>query len=111
MAFIFNSSLAPSANAAVSSGLPASRAKLNTAERMPATTANGTPIRNLRHLVETLRNSKEQYVEVEFTEKHVETLVFKRQEVLHVWKRLMLENGIRQPSSADLRKVWQPEGL
>ena len=72
---------------------------------------NGTPIRNLRHLVETLRNSKEQYVEVEFTEKHVETLVFKRQEVLHVWKRLMLENGIREPSSADLRKVWQPEGL
>lgn len=72
---------------------------------------NGTPIRNLLHLVETLRDSKQDYVEVEFAEKHVETLVFNRQEVLRVWGRLLRENGIPEPSSADLRDAWRPEGL
>jgi hypothetical protein len=72
---------------------------------------NGTPIRNLRHLVETLRDGKEKYVEFEFAEKYVETLVFNRQEVLRVWGRVLRENGIPEPSSADLREAWRPEGL
>jgi S1-C subfamily serine protease len=72
---------------------------------------NGKPVRNLRHLVEMLRDGKEQYVEVEFAEKYVETLVFDRQKVLQAWKRLLRENGISEPASADLRDVWQPEGL
>lgn len=72
---------------------------------------NGVPIRNLRHLVETLRDAKQDFVEVEFAEKHVETLVFDRREVLRVGKRLLHENGIPEPCSADLRDAWPPEGL
>ncbi len=72
---------------------------------------NGTPIRNLRHLVETLPDDKGKYIEVEFAERYVETLVFDRREVLGAWKRLLYENGISELCSADLRDVWQPEGL
>jgi hypothetical protein len=42
----------------------------------------GTRIRNLRHLVETLRKITDLYVEFEFHEKYVEALVFDRKEVL-----------------------------
>jgi S1-C subfamily serine protease len=72
---------------------------------------NGTPIENLRHLVETLRDDSGEYIEVEFAERYVETLVFDRRQVLRAWKRLLYENGISELCSADLRDVWQPEEL
>jgi S1-C subfamily serine protease len=69
---------------------------------------NGTPVRNLRHLVETLRKATGKFVEVEFFEKYVETLVFDREEVLAAMDDILADNGIRQPCSADLRDAWQP---
>ncbi len=69
---------------------------------------NGTRIRNLRHLVETLRNVTDQYVEFEFYEKYVETLVFDRREVLAAMEDILSDNSIGQQCSADLREVWKP---
>src|SRR5262249_26736142 len=70
---------------------------------------NGTRIRNLRHLVETLRRVKDEYVEFEFHEKYVETLVFNRKEVLEAMEDILSDNNVGQPCSADLRKTWQPD--
>jgi S1-C subfamily serine protease len=69
---------------------------------------NGTRIRNLRHLVQTLRAAAGRFVEIEFFEKYVETLVFDREEVLAATDDILSDNGIRQQCSPDLRAVWQP---
>jgi S1-C subfamily serine protease len=68
---------------------------------------NGTRIRNLRHLVETLRKLTDQYVEFEFYEKHTETLVFDRKQVLAAMDEILSDNNIGQPCSADLRDAWK----
>lgn len=69
---------------------------------------NGTPIRNLRHLVETLRDARGPFVEIEFHERRAETLVFDRKEVLAATDDILSDNNIgKQCSDAELRKVWQ----
>lgn len=66
---------------------------------------NGTVIKNMRHLVETLRDVKDRYVEFEFADKGVEKLVFDRQEVEAATEDILSDNGIRQPQSTDLRSA------
>jgi S1-C subfamily serine protease len=68
---------------------------------------NGSRIRNLRHLVETLRTVADPYVEFEFHEKYVETLVFDRKEVLAAMEDILSDNSIGNQCSTDLRKAWQ----
>ncbi len=71
---------------------------------------NGTRVRNLRHLVETLRKAEGPFVEIEFCEKYVETLVFDRQEVLAAMDDILSDNNIgKQWSDNDLRKAWLSE--
>jgi S1-C subfamily serine protease len=70
---------------------------------------NGTRIRNLRHLVETLRKATDQFVEFDFHEKYVETLVFERKEVLAAMEDILSDNSIGQQCSPDLRKAWQAD--
>jgi S1-C subfamily serine protease len=70
---------------------------------------NGTRIRNLRHLVETLRKVTDAYVEFEFHEKYVEALVFDRKEVLAAMDDILSDNNIGQPCSADLRTAGQAD--
>ena len=71
---------------------------------------NGTPVRNLRHLVETLRDAKGPFVEIEFHEKSAETLVFVRQEVLAAMEDILSDNNIgKQWSDNELRKAWLAE--
>jgi S1-C subfamily serine protease len=68
---------------------------------------NGTRVRNLRHLVEVLRDARGPFVEFEFCEKYVETLVFERKEVLAAMDDILSENNIgKQWSDNDLRKAW-----
>jgi hypothetical protein len=70
---------------------------------------NGIRIRNLRHLVETLAKATDRYVEFEFHEKDVETLVFDRRQVLAAMDDILSDNNVGQPCSADLRELWRPE--
>lgn len=69
---------------------------------------NGKRIRNLRHLIETLAGLNDRYVEFEFHEKYVETLVFERKEVLAAMEDILTDNNIGHPCSADLRSAWKP---
>jgi S1-C subfamily serine protease len=73
------------------------------------TRVNGITIRNLRHLAEILRDADDGYLEFEFAEKFVETIVFDREEVLAATEEVLVANGIRQRCSADLHDVWQPK--
>jgi S1-C subfamily serine protease len=67
---------------------------------------NGVRIKNLRHLVEVLRDSKEKFTRISFDDKFSETIVFDHQEILKATDEILSDNGIREQASEDLSAVW-----
>ena len=57
---------------------------------------DGTKVRNLRHLVELLRDSKGERTTITFIDKSSEVFVFDRKEVLDATEEILDENGIRR---------------
>jgi hypothetical protein len=71
---------------------------------------NGIPVKNLRHLVELIRDNQDTQIILKFAKSGVmthETMVFNRKELLDATGKILEENGIRYPYSADLRPVWE----
>jgi len=68
---------------------------------------NDVPVKNLAHLVELVRDSKDEFLEFKFAELEVETLVFRRQELLDATEDILTDNGIRKQHSDDLNSVWK----
>jgi S1-C subfamily serine protease len=70
---------------------------------------NGVRIKNLRHLVETIRDCRDEYLTFRFAEEGSEVLVFDRKEMEKVTQEILEENGIApsRRASADLMKVWE----
>lgn len=68
---------------------------------------NGVRIKNLRHLVELLRDTKEKYITIRFDDKRSETIVFNHQEVMAATEDILSDNGVRQQASDDLLDVWR----
>jgi hypothetical protein len=71
---------------------------------------NGVQVKNLRHLVELLRDNRDEQISFKFAGSGVlthETMVFNRAELLEATGKILDENGIRYPYSADLRAVWE----
>jgi S1-C subfamily serine protease len=78
-------------------------------DRSVVSDINGIHVRNLRHLVEILRDNTESQVILKFAKlihRTHETMVFNRTELLESTGKILEENGIRFPSSADLRTIW-----
>jgi hypothetical protein len=67
---------------------------------------NGTRIKNLRHLVETIRDCRDEFLTFRFAEEGAETLVFRRQAMLEATEPLMSQNGIPRRGSDDVLIVW-----
>jgi S1-C subfamily serine protease len=67
---------------------------------------NGVAIKNLRHLVEVLRDGKDEFVTISFVQSGYETLVFKRKEIEASTEEILNDNGIRAQGSAELMAVW-----
>jgi hypothetical protein len=69
---------------------------------------NRTPIKNLRHLVETLRGSKEKYLRFRFASDFTEVLVFDRLEMERATDEILEDQGIApaRRGSADMLKIW-----
>jgi hypothetical protein len=67
---------------------------------------NGTKIKSLKHLIETLRDCKDDFVTFEWSDQHVENIVFKRTEIVAATDDILDDNGIRSRASADLADVW-----
>ena len=71
---------------------------------------NGTPVKNLRHLVEILRDSQDERITFKFASSGVlthETMVFNRKDLIEATGKILEENGIRYPYSPDLRTLWE----
>jgi S1-C subfamily serine protease len=67
---------------------------------------NGVGIKNLRHLVEVLRDSKDEFLTFEVAQRNSETMVFSRKELESVTEELLTDNGIRSQGSPEIMKVW-----
>jgi S1-C subfamily serine protease len=68
---------------------------------------DGVKVKNLKHLVELLRDKKGKYTTIFFDDKFSETIVFDHQEALRATDEILSDNGIRQQASDDLLAVWK----
>ncbi len=67
---------------------------------------NGIKVKNLNHLVEMLRDSKDEFIRLEFDAKLGETLVFPRAQMLAATEEILTDNGVRSQGSPDTLAVW-----
>jgi S1-C subfamily serine protease len=71
---------------------------------------NGVAIKNLRQLVELLRDSKSEFLTFDVAQRGGETYVFSRKQLEAATEELLNDNGIRSQGSAELMKVWGAGG-
>ena len=69
-------------------------------------TINGTPVKNLRHLVELLRDARGEHIVIDFQGRGHETLVFPRKELIASTDEILTDNGVRSQASPTLLAVW-----
>jgi S1-C subfamily serine protease len=70
-------------------------------------TVNGHSIKNLAHLVEVLRDLKDEFVTFEFNMRITgETMVFPRSEMVAATDEILTDNGIRSQGSPDVLQIW-----
>jgi S1-C subfamily serine protease len=69
-------------------------------------TLNGVAVKNLSHLVELLRDSKDEFITLEFDGREAEALVFPRKEMLAATDEILNDNGVRAQGSPDMLEVW-----
>ena len=69
-------------------------------------TVNGVKIKNLKHLVEVLRDINSDYVEFGYDSREAETQVFPVKEMVTETEKILTDNGIRSQGSAELLTVW-----
>ncbi len=67
---------------------------------------NGTPVRNLAHMVALIRDSADEFLAIEFAEKDTEILVFPRAAMIAATDGILSDNGVRSQGSPDMMAVW-----
>lgn len=67
---------------------------------------NGIRVKNLKHLVEILRDCKDEYIRVECDSRFGETMVFPRAEMVAATDEILTDNGVRSQGSPDTLAVW-----
>ena len=67
---------------------------------------NGTPVRNLTHLVELVRDAQGEFITFDLAGRY-ETLVFRRDELSKATEEVLADEGIRKQYSDDLESVWK----
>jgi hypothetical protein len=70
---------------------------------------NGTPVKNLKHLVELMRDCKDEYIEMDFAGITAESYIFNRQELLDSTEEVLSDNNIRDQFSPAMREVWETQ--
>jgi S1-C subfamily serine protease len=67
---------------------------------------NGIRVKNLGHLVEVLRDSRDKFITIAFDDRDGETMVFPRVEMLAATDGILTDNGIRSQGSPDTMAIW-----
>ena len=71
-------------------------------------TVNGTAIRNFAHMVAVLRDAKEPYLKIEFSESLSPVLVFDQKQIESITESILEDNGIAsgKRGSKQAMKIW-----
>jgi hypothetical protein len=69
-------------------------------------TVNGISVKNLDHLVEILRDSKDEFITVACDNRYGETMVFPRAQMLAATDEILTDNGVRSQGSQDTLAIW-----
>jgi S1-C subfamily serine protease len=69
-------------------------------------TVNGIPVKNLNHLVEILRDAKDEFIIIECNNRYGETMIFPRAQMLAATDEILTDNGVRSQGSADTLAIW-----
>jgi S1-C subfamily serine protease len=67
---------------------------------------NGVRIRNLKHMVEVIRDATGELIEFTFHGNQTDMIVFNRKEALDATEEILSDNGIRQQYSPDIALIW-----
>jgi S1-C subfamily serine protease len=67
---------------------------------------NGIRVKNLGHLVEILRDSRDEFITIVFANRWSESLVLPRSEAVAQTESILNDNGIRNQGSADMLAIW-----
>jgi S1-C subfamily serine protease len=67
---------------------------------------NGTPVRSLKHMVELIRDMKDELVVIKFDQRAGESIVLPHKALLASTEGILADNGIRFQASSDLMDVW-----
>jgi S1-C subfamily serine protease len=67
---------------------------------------NGIPVKSLGHLVQILRDSKDEFIVFEFESRNGQTLVFRRTDVLSATEDILTDNDLRTQGSPDMLAIW-----
>jgi S1-C subfamily serine protease len=68
---------------------------------------NGHVVKNLSDLVETVRDSKNDFIAIEFFRRNAgETLIFPRKEMVAATEEILTDNGVRSQGSPDMLAIW-----
>jgi S1-C subfamily serine protease len=70
-------------------------------------TINGIKVKNLDHLVEILRDSKDEFIRLECENRFGETMIFPRAQMVAATDDILTDNGVRAQGSPDMLAVWQ----
>jgi len=70
------------------------------------TTVNGIQVKNLKHLVEILRDSRDQFIQIEGSGKYGETMIFPRAQMLAATDDILTDNDVRAQGTPDIMAVW-----
>lgn len=71
---------------------------------------NHIQIKNLRHLVQVLRDCRDEFITLEFAGHAGEALVFPRSTTAAATEEILTDNGIRAQGSPDTLTVWSTKG-
>ncbi|MGO8836117.1 MAG: trypsin-like peptidase domain-containing protein [Limisphaerales bacterium] len=69
-------------------------------------TINNIPVKNLNHLVQILRDSKEEFIQIEFFGRNKQVVVFPRAAALAATDDILTDNGVRSQGSLDTLAIW-----
>jgi hypothetical protein len=67
---------------------------------------NDIPIKSLGHLVEVLRDAKDEFIIIAFDLRGGETMVFPRAQMLAATEEILTDNGVRSQGSPDMLAIW-----
>jgi hypothetical protein len=67
---------------------------------------NGVHARNLKHMVEMIRDATGEFIEFTFRGNDPDMIVFKRAEALEATEEVLNDNSIRHQCSSDIEPIW-----